>query len=84
MTLTIELTPEAEVHLRAEAARQGQDPAVVAARVLAEALEAEAQDRAEAIEGIQRGLDDFDAGRFRHFSEFAAEQRRKHNLATEG
>ncbi len=32
--------------------------------------------------GIQSGLDDFEAGRFREFEEFAQEQRRKYNLPT--
>jgi len=80
MTLHIELPPEAEQRLREKAAREGQDTAAVAATVLVQALEWEAQDRAEAIEGIQRGLDDFAAGRSRPFSEFAEEQRRKHRL----
>lgn len=44
------------------------------------APEEEAQDRAEAIAGIQRGLDAFEQGRFRRFSEFEAEQRAKYNL----
>jgi hypothetical protein len=33
-------------------------------------LQWEAQDRAEAVAGIQRGLKDFEQGRFRRFSEF--------------
>jgi predicted transcriptional regulator len=77
MTITVNLTPEAERILREKAQRQGEDPEAVAATVLTEALEWEAQDRAEAIEGIQRGLYDFEAGRFRSFSEFAAEQRKR-------
>ncbi|WP_199341387.1 MULTISPECIES: hypothetical protein [Nostocales] len=39
--------------------------------MLASALEWEAQDSQEAIDGIQRGLDDFEAARFRSFDEFA-------------
>jgi hypothetical protein len=48
--------------------------------LLAIAIESEAQDSAEAIEGIQQGLDDFAAGKCRSFNEFAAEQRRKYDL----
>ncbi len=42
--------------------------------------EKEAQDRAAAVEGIQRGAEAFNQGRFRHFSEFEAEQRAKYAL----
>ena len=80
MTLTLNLPPEAEQRLREKAAREGQDAAVIATKVLVEALEWEARDSAEAVRGIQRGLDDFAAGRFRPFSEFAEEQRRKYHL----
>ncbi|WP_293114022.1 hypothetical protein [Moorena sp. SIO4G3] len=38
------------------------------------------EDSQEAIKGIQKGLNDFDAGRFRSFAEFAIEQRRQYNL----
>jgi len=80
MTITVTLSPEAEAKLRKKAARQGKDVATVAAELLASVLEWEAQDYEEAVEGIQRGLDDFEAGRFRSFAEFAEEQRRKYNL----
>ena len=80
MTLTIHLPPEAEQRLREKAAREGQDAATIAAAVLARALEWEVQDRMEAVSGIQRGIDDFAAGRARPFQEFAEEQRRKHQL----
>ena len=65
MTITIDLAPEVLARLRDKAAREGEDSEAVAARLLAEALEWEAQDQGEAIEGIQRGLADFEAGRFR-------------------
>ncbi|MDF5726092.1 MAG: hypothetical protein PUP91_37745 [Rhizonema sp. PD37] len=48
--------------------------------MLANALEWEVQDLQEAIKGIQQGLDDFEAGRFRSFEEFAEKERRKYNL----
>ena len=41
----------------------------------------EAQDRAEAVEGIRRGLEACEQGRMRPFREFAAEQRAKFNRA---
>lgn len=40
----------------------------------------ESQDRAEAVEGIRRGLEACAQGRMRPFREFAAEQRAKFNL----
>jgi len=75
MTIVISLSPEVEAQLREKAARQGQDVSLVAAELLASVLEWEARDSEEAIEGIQRGLDDFEVGRFRSFDEFAEEQR---------
>jgi predicted transcriptional regulator len=80
MTIVINLTPELEEQLRKKATHQGQDISLVAAELLASVLEWEAQDSEEAIKGIQQGLDDFEAGNFRSFNEFAAEQRRKYNL----
>lgn len=80
MTLTLNLPPEAEQRLREKAAREGQDAETIAIAVLVEALEWEARDSAEAVRGVQRGLDDFAAGRCRPFREFAEEQRRKYDL----
>jgi predicted transcriptional regulator len=80
MAIVVTLSPETEAQLREKATRQGQDISIVAAELLATVLEWEAQDSQEAIKGIQRGLDDFEAGRFRSFAEFAEEQRRKYNL----
>jgi predicted transcriptional regulator len=80
MTIVINLSPELEEQLRKKAALDGQDINVVAANLLANILKWEAQDSEEAIKGIQQGLDDFEAGNSRSFSEFADEQRRKYNL----
>jgi predicted transcriptional regulator len=80
MSIVISLSPEVEARLREKAAQQGQDISLVAAELLARILEWEFLDSQEAVAGIQRGLDDFEAGRFRSFDEFAQEQRRKYNL----
>jgi predicted transcriptional regulator len=80
MTILVSLSPELEARLLEKAARQGQDVSFVAAELLANALDWELQDSQEAIQGIQQGLNDFDAGRFRTFEEFAEEKRRKYNL----
>ena len=80
MPIVINLTPELEEQLRKKATHQGQDISLVAAELLATVLEWEAQDSEDAIKGIQQGLNDFEAGNFRSFNEFADEQRRKYNL----
>ena len=63
-----------------KAIHQGQDISLVAAKLLANVLEWETQDSEEAIRGIQQGLNDFEAGNFRSFDEYADEQRCKYNL----
>jgi predicted transcriptional regulator len=67
MSIVISLSPEVEAQLREKAAQQGQDVSLVAAELLARILEWELQDSEEAIAGIQRGLDAFEAGSFRSF-----------------
>lgn len=83
MSITINVTPELEQRLRDRAASEGQDVEVVAADLLAEALDWEQRDREAEDTGIQRGLDDFAAGRYRPFEEFANEQRAKYGLAND-
>jgi predicted transcriptional regulator len=82
MTIVVTLSPELETLLRDRAERQGQDVSLVASELLANVLEWEGQDSAAAIKGIQQGLDDFDAGRFRSFQDFAQEQRHKYDLSS--
>lgn len=80
MAIVVNLSPDLEALLHDRAARQGQDVSLVASELLASVLTWEAQDSEEAIQGIQQGLDDVEAGRVRSFQEFAAEQRQKYNL----
>ncbi|MCU0532470.1 MAG: hypothetical protein MUD14_00970 [Hydrococcus sp. Prado102] len=80
MAIVVTLSPELEALLYDRAARQGQDVNLVASELLASVLAWEEQDLEESIKGIQQGLDDFEAGRFRLFENFAQEQRRKYNL----
>jgi predicted transcriptional regulator len=80
MAIVVTLSPELEAQLRNRATQQGQDINFVASELLAGILEWEQQDSEEAVKGIQKGLDDFEAGRFRSFDDFAEEQRRKYNL----
>ncbi|MGK7926758.1 MAG: hypothetical protein AB4290_16210 [Spirulina sp.] len=81
MTIILNLSSETEAKLMEEATRQGKDIDVVASELLTKVLDWEAWDTEDAIAGIQRGLDDFEAGRFRSFEEFAREQYRKHDLS---
>ena len=80
MAIVVTLSPELEALLRDKAAQRGQDVSFVASELLANVLAWEGQDSAAAIKGIQQGLDDFEAGRFRSFQDFAEEQRHKYNL----
>ena len=80
MAIVVTLSPELEALLRDRAAQRGQDVNIIASELLASVLELEDQDAEEATKGIQQGLDDFEAGRFRSFQDFAEEQRHKYNL----
>lgn len=80
MSIVVNLTPKVEAQFREKAAQQGRDVALVAAEILATALEWEAQDIAEAVAGIQQGLDAFEAGRYRSFDKLSQEQSPKYTL----
>lgn len=80
MAIVINLSPEIEAKLRSKAALQGQDISIVAAELLTNLLEWEATDLSEAIDGIQQGLDDFEAGHYRSFDKFAEEQHNRYNM----
>jgi predicted transcriptional regulator len=83
MAIVVTLSPELEALLLDKAAQRGQDVSLVASELLASVLEWEEQDSEEAIKGIQQGLDDFEAGQFRSFQNFAEEQRSKYNLSAD-
>ena len=83
MPIVVNLPPEVVLLLQEKAARVGQDINLVAAEILTEVLAYEAQELQESIKGIQRGLDDFEAGRSRSFKEFAEEKRRQYNLGVD-
>jgi predicted transcriptional regulator len=63
--MTITIRPDTESRLRAKADDLGMDIDTIADQLLSSALDWEALDRKEAIEGIRRGLEDSDAGRVR-------------------
>jgi hypothetical protein len=79
MSIVVTLSPELEIMLRDRAAERGQDVSSITSELLTSVLEWESQDSIEAIKGIQQGLDDFDAGNFRSFHEFAEEQHHHKN-----
>ena len=83
MAIVVTLSPELEALLHDLAAQRGQDVSLVASELLTSVLEWEEKDLEGAIKGIQKGLEDFEAGRFRSFHEFADEQRHKYNLSAE-
>jgi predicted transcriptional regulator len=78
--MEVHLSPERQAQLNDYAHRHGQDPATALEDVLAEALEWERQDYAEAVEGIRKGYADFQAGRVRPVEESFEELRVKHGL----
>lgn len=75
--MTITITPETEAKLREMAAREGQDMNTIVDALLASAIEWKSLERAEAIAGIQRGLEASAAGRVRPAAEVFAEMRAK-------
>lgn len=80
MSIVVTLNPKLEALLRSRATKQGQDVNFIASELLANILDWEEKDLEEATKGIQTGLDDFEAGQYRSFQDFAEEQRHKYNL----
>jgi predicted transcriptional regulator len=75
MRMTITLSPALEARVKEQAAREGREPEVFLEALLSAALDWQAQDRAEAIAGIRRGLEASAAGRVRPAAEVLAEMR---------
>ncbi len=80
MTITIDLAPDLEAQLRQKAEREGKPVEAVVHAVLIGALTTEAEDRAEAIAGIQRGLDASAEGKVKPLSQVIAEARERHGF----
>jgi len=79
-TQTIMLDADLFTRLRAAAERQGVEPDDYAAARLTEALEAEAVDLADAVEGIREGLEDVRVGRVTPLEQVIAEARERRRL----
>lgn len=76
----IPLKPERKAQLEEYAKRHGQEPAVALDEALANYLEWERQDFAEAVEGIRAGYEDVNAGRATPAGDVLAKMRRKHDI----
>jgi predicted transcriptional regulator len=75
--LTITLSDELEARLKQRAVEQGEPVEALAATLLDEALDWDARDRSEAIDGIRRGLEAGEAGRVLPASEVFAAMRER-------
>jgi predicted transcriptional regulator len=83
MPITLNLPPKIEALLRQRAESTGQDISQIALAVLALGLTLDDQDFFDALNGIQRGLNDFEQGQFSSLEEFITEQNQKHGLSLE-
>ena len=88
MTITLDLPPDVEASIRERATARGLEFAdYVRALLQRDAAgddpdaDLSEEERAAVREGVQRGLADFAAGRYRPFSEFAAEMRARYALS---
>ncbi len=76
--MTITLPPEAEPKLRDMAERVGQNPDVLAGRLILNSLAQMEQEFAEDVAAIHEAMEDVRAGRERPYEEFMAEQRKRY------
>ncbi len=83
MTLTLSLPPDIELLLTQRAERSGQDLSSLAIALLSIGLSSEGDDFFAAVDGIQRGLDDFEQGQFSSLEDFVTEQNQKYGLQLE-
>ncbi len=83
MTLTLSLPPDIETLLIQRAERSGQDLSSLAIALLSIGLSSEGDDFFAAVDGIQRGLDDFEQGQFSSLKDFVTEQNQKYGLKLE-
>ena len=89
MTITLEIPRRREKELREIASRRGQDPETFLLSLLEEAIlfgdmepipPDDPEEYAAAVAGIQRGLDDFAAGRHRPAEEVFADMKARHGI----
>lgn len=80
MSITLELPPQVESLLRKRAETTGQDMGQIAVAVLTWGLSLNDEDFFETLNGIQRGLDNFEQDQFSSLDDFIAEQNQKYGL----
>ena len=89
MTITLETSNSQEKELREIASRRGQDPETFLLSLLDEAIlfgdmepipADDPEEYASAVAGIQRGLDDFVAGRHRPLEDVFADMKARHGI----
>jgi hypothetical protein len=83
MSITLDLPPQLEALLRQRAETTGQDIKQLAIAVLTLGLSLSDEEFLESIEDIQRGLNDFEQGRFSSLESFVADQNQKYGLSLE-
>ena len=77
--MTITLDPETEMLLREKARREGQEPQSIAKMLLANSLEADAQEYQETAEALHKAL----SGPGKPIEQYVTEQRVKHGYSKE-
>ena len=89
MTIILEIPNSREKELREIAARRGQDPETFLLSLLDEAIlfgdmepvpADDSEEYAAAVAGIQRGLDDFSAGRHQSAEKVFADMKARHGI----
>jgi predicted transcriptional regulator len=83
MSITIDLSPKIEALLRQRTENTGQDISQMAIAALTLRLSLEDDDFFEALEGIQRGLNNFERGQFSSLEDLVREQNQKYGLSLE-
>ncbi|MBE9078282.1 hypothetical protein IQ241_13435 [Romeria aff. gracilis LEGE 07310] len=84
MSITLDLPPQIEALLRQRAETTGQDIGQIAVTVLTWGLSLSDADFFETLNGIQRGLNNFEQGQFSSLDDFIAEQNQKYGLSLRG
>ena len=89
MTIILEIPNSREKELREIASRRGQDPETFLLSLLDEAIlfgdmepvpADDSEEYAAAVAGIQRGLDDFSAGKHRPLEEVFSDMKARHGI----
>jgi hypothetical protein len=83
MSITLDLPPQIETLLCQRAEATGQDMRQIAIAVLTWGLSLNDEDFFETLNGIQRGLDNFEQGQFSSLDDFVAQQNQKYSLTLE-